>query len=71
MYSSGRLLENMLILCIANLHFVSVDWNSKIVSKYEMLDFDTEEISSLENICPHKGVSMQFSQRAVMALILY
>ena len=32
---------------------MSVDWNPKIAAKYGIVDFDTEEISSLENIFPH------------------
>ena len=32
---------------------MSVDWNPKIAAKYEMVNFDTEEISSRQNIFPH------------------
>ena len=33
--------------------FASVDWDPKVAAKYGMVDLDTEEISSLENMFPH------------------
>ena len=47
-YISGGLLENMLILLICFLCFL--DWNPNIAPKYWMVDFNTAEILSLENI---------------------
>ena len=41
----------------------AVDRNPKIAPKYGMVDFDTVEISSLENIFPHIRVFLCDSHR--------
>ena len=49
--------------------FKNFEWNPNVSPKYGKVDFDSDEILSLETI--FSGIQLWFSQRAVMAQVIY